>query len=74
MYAMSGLDIALWDIAGKAAGKPLADLLGGARRTDFMAYASLVRYGDVALIARNAKAASSAAIKRSSCTRSARRR
>jgi D-galactarolactone cycloisomerase len=57
MYAMSGLDIALWDIAGKAAGKPLADLLGGARRQDFPAYASLVRYNDPALVARNAKAA-----------------
>ena len=57
MYAMSGLDIALWDIAGKAAGKPVAELLGGARRKDFSAYASLVRYTDPALIARNAKAA-----------------
>ncbi len=56
-YAISGLDIALWDIAGKRAGKPLAELLGGARRTDFAAYASLVRYGDPALVARNAKAA-----------------
>ena len=37
MFAISGLDIALWDIAGKAAGKSLADLLGGARRTDFAA-------------------------------------
>ncbi len=57
MFAISGLDIALWDIAGKAAGKSLADLLGGARRTDFAAYASLVRYGDPALVERNAKAA-----------------
>ena len=39
MYAMSGLDIALWDIAGKVAGKPLAELLGGAKRTQFDAYA-----------------------------------
>jgi L-alanine-DL-glutamate epimerase-like enolase superfamily enzyme len=56
MYAMSGLDIALWDIAGKAAGKPVAELLGGVRRKDFAAYASLVRYTDPALVARNAKA------------------
>ena len=57
MYALSGLDIALWDIAGKAAGKPLAELLGGARRSDFTAYASLVRYTDLVLVARNARAA-----------------
>ena len=57
MYALSGLDIALWDIAGKAAGKPLAELHGGARRADFPAYASLVRYTDPALVARNAQAA-----------------
>jgi len=54
---MSGLDIALWDIAGKAAGKPLAELLGGTRRREFDAYASLVRYGEAALVAGNAKRA-----------------
>lgn len=32
-FGLSGLDIALWDIAGKVAGKPLHALLGGARRT-----------------------------------------
>ncbi len=57
VYAMSGLDIALWDIAGKKAGKPLCALLGGARRKQVPAYASLVRYGDAALVARNSIAA-----------------
>jgi len=42
-FALSGLDIALWDIAGKAAGKPIHALLGGARRERIPAYASLLR-------------------------------
>jgi L-alanine-DL-glutamate epimerase-like enolase superfamily enzyme len=57
VYALSGLDIALWDIAGKKANQPLATLLGGAKHTDFSVYASLVRYNDGPLIARQAKAA-----------------
>jgi len=50
-YALSGLDIALWDLAGKAAGKPLHALLGGAKRTALPCYASLLRYGEPALVA-----------------------
>jgi len=51
-FALSGLDIALWDLAGKAAGKPLYDLLGGARRERLGCYASLLRYADTALVTR----------------------
>jgi D-galactarolactone cycloisomerase len=42
LYALSGIDIALWDIAGKIAGQPLYRLLGGGHRTDLPAYASLL--------------------------------
>jgi D-galactarolactone cycloisomerase len=51
-FALSGLDIALWDIAGKAAGKPLHALLGGAKRERLGCYASFLRYADAALLAR----------------------
>jgi L-rhamnonate dehydratase len=40
IHAISGIEIALWDIAGKAAGKPIHALLGGARRSRIKAYAS----------------------------------
>ncbi|MGI9395796.1 MAG: mandelate racemase/muconate lactonizing enzyme family protein [Boseongicola sp.] len=38
MQALSGVDIALWDIAGKVAGLPLHKLIGGAHRTEVKAY------------------------------------
>ena len=52
-FALSGLDIALWDIAGKAAGQPLWRLFGGEdRKTTIPAYASLFRLGTPELVAR----------------------
>jgi len=56
-FALSGLDIALWDLAGKAAGKPLHALLGGARRERLACYASLLRYADKDLVTQYCKQA-----------------
>ena len=42
-FALSGLDIALWDIAGKAADKPVWKLLNGDRAKPLTAYASMFR-------------------------------
>ena len=52
VFAISGLDIALWDIAAKRAGLPLYKLLGGSARATLPAYASLLRYGDANVVAR----------------------
>ncbi len=40
LHAMSGIDMALWDIAGKVRGEPVHRLLGGCYRTRVKAYAS----------------------------------
>jgi L-alanine-DL-glutamate epimerase-like enolase superfamily enzyme len=53
-FGISAIDIALWDIAGKVAGKPLHALLGDAARDKVRAYASLLRYGNPEDVARNA--------------------
>src|SRR5579871_126138 len=45
MFAISGLDIALWDLAAKIKGVPLHQLIGGARRSKIPASASLLRIG-----------------------------
>ncbi len=42
MHVMSGVDIALWDIAGKALGQPVWRLLGAKYRDRVKAYASTI--------------------------------
>jgi L-alanine-DL-glutamate epimerase-like enolase superfamily enzyme len=52
MFAISALDIALWDLAAKAKGEPLYRLIGDRKRARVPAYASLLRIGDPALVAK----------------------
>ena len=46
MFALSGIDIALWDIIGKIENKSIATLLGGLKTNALTAYASLFLYDD----------------------------
>lgn len=57
LFALSGVDIALWDLAAKKAGVPLWRLLGAEAPARRPAYASLVRYGDADQVARQCEKA-----------------
>jgi len=50
-FALSGLDIALWDLHGKMLGKPIHALLGGSHLKSLPAYASLIRYANPEAVA-----------------------
>ena len=51
MFAISALDIALWDLAARVQGVPLHHLLGARKRARIPAYASLLRIGTPDLVA-----------------------
>lgn len=57
IFGLSGIDIALWDIAGKAAGQPVHKLLGGGGAESLSCYASLIRYTDPEIVAANVRRA-----------------
>ena len=42
LHAISGADLALWDIRGKVLGKPVCELLGPVHRRNIRAYASFL--------------------------------
>ena len=59
MFAISAADIGLHDLNAKIAGVSLAEHLGGRKRENVPAYASLIRYADNGLVGEiSAKAAS----------------
>jgi L-alanine-DL-glutamate epimerase-like enolase superfamily enzyme len=52
MFAVAGVDLALWDLAGKILGAPVWQLLGGRAQPRVRAYASMLRYGTPSEVAR----------------------
>ena len=44
MFAISAIDVALWDLTGRALGEPVVTLLGGPTRRELPAYASMLRF------------------------------
>lgn len=58
LHALAGVDIALWDVRAQLAQVPLHVLLGGAKRSQVPAYASLLQYyGNADHIRSNTEAA-----------------
>lgn len=57
MIAISGVELALWDLAGRARGVPVYELLGGLAQPRLRAYASLLRHERPDEVARAARQA-----------------
>ncbi|NGM67748.1 L-rhamnonate dehydratase [Natronolimnobius sp. AArcel1] len=55
VMAISAVDQALWDIAGKEAGKPVYELLGGPTKSEIPAYASNLHPVDMETLEREAQ-------------------
>ena len=51
MYAIGGVEMALWDVLGKVRGASVCELLGGPVRPRLAAYASMMRYATPADVA-----------------------
>ena len=57
MMAVSGVELALWDLAGKARGVPVYQLIGGLCASRARAYASLLRFDTPTQVAQAVSAA-----------------
>ena len=55
LQAMAAIDIALWDLKGKLVGRPVHELLGGAKRRNLRCYATHPLGSDLAATARCAQ-------------------
>jgi D-galactarolactone cycloisomerase len=55
VVALSGIDVALWDIMGKIHGQPLYQILGGKSRDKVPVYATALYPEDPAIVARRAR-------------------
>ncbi len=55
MAAISGVDIAIWDLLGKAAGQPVFKLLGGRTKERIPCYASKLYHQDIPLMQEEAQ-------------------
>src|SRR5262245_66520161 len=55
MEAISGIDVALWDLKGKILNRPVYELLGGAQRKKIWAYASSLRFRGIETTVEEAK-------------------